>query len=257
MSAKGHYELVLLLTHIDPALLRLALAEANGGHVPAGVEGVGIASFHAAAAQCVVLRTAPAGQPWPFVMERVKALRSRATASAEVDEAEGALRLLEDWRAAIARHVAAECLPAATLATLRQAFLGAVDKSRERLAGILTGLSLAVTPDFQMWEVLAILAGRALRGEMGDGHAHVPLDTASTRNLHHQYMSATAPRDAVWREAWRRQAALLDLPLTDGGELGLSALGQEAPEVVTRTVPEGAVPLRSRAARRQSRTSSR
>lgn len=218
MSVKGQYELVRLLSHIDPGLLRLAVTEANGGHMPAGVDGVGIVAFSEACAQCVKLGTAPADQPWPFAAQWVAQLRKRDEASPEAIEVESALKRLEEWRKEIAGHMAPGGLPAATGAALRDAVLRTLAASRQRLAVMLDGLALAVTPDFQAWEVLAILAGRALRGELHDGYSHVPLNADLMGNLQSQYLSANAKRDAVWHEAWRRQAALLDLPPGWGGE---------------------------------------
>jgi hypothetical protein len=218
MSVKGQYELVLLLSHIDPGLLRLAVTEANDGHTPAGVEGVGIAAFCEACRQCVKLGTARPGQTWPFAEKWMLRLRSLDRASMEADETERVLKRLEEWRASIARHTDEGKLAAATVVTLRDAELATVAASRDRLAAMLDALPLAATPDFQTWEILALLVGRALRGELRDGYSHVPLTAELTRDLLSQYLSANAARDAVWREAWKRQAALLQLPPEWSGE---------------------------------------
>jgi hypothetical protein len=258
MDAKGQYELVLLLTHLDPGLLRLAVTEANGGHMPVGIEGVGIVAFCEACAQCVRLGTAPAGQLWAFAGRRQEQLRSRDPAAHEASEVELALRWLAEWRTAIASHLAAAEIPAATSAALRQAALQAVEVSRPRLAAMLDGLPLAATPDFQAWDVLAILGGRALRGELRDGYSHVPLSAGLTRDLQSQYLSANAARDAVWREAWRRQAALLELPPGWGGE-GPDQPAPPAPdpgEVVAPAVADAA-PASARAGQTAPRSKPR
>jgi hypothetical protein len=202
---------VVLLTDVTPVVAKMAVTEFSSGIVPVDIASVGVDAFAGAARRCVELRVAPPGTAWTFAENRLKSLQAGHAAEDDLDEVRHAMHAISDEQAAIQAAAAQIGLDNSLRTAIVQALLESLESTRRQQGELLDDLRVGMTADFQIWETLAFMMGRALRGEFRTGHAHVRLDREMIADMLTRYLGAGASPNTVWEDNWAKQKKLLAL----------------------------------------------
>ena len=210
-TARELYRYVTLVTDVDPLAVKIAVTEFSSGITPTDIAAVGLDAFGKAASRLVAMKTADTDAGWPFAEERLKKLQDEHAAAREREDVKRAMASVREARAEVSEAASEAGIDEALRGELLGAIADALKTTREEQAELLNRLRVGMTPDFEIWETVALMMGRALRGELRGAFRHTPLNAESVSRTLTRYLGADASPDTVWEDCWERQKVLLGL----------------------------------------------